>query len=424
MTSGSYLSSDLLPSDVSHYSYKQVNGEWVSDGNFYKYDIIIDDPEVDGTSGLNIGDYLTNYQEYLLGTDPKVMNTDATGVERKNDDDINDGEEVGITSTSDTTLDNLIFYTSVIDGAYTSRYYGYESDYIDYQVDTAAGGTIGGRYYYERTLIDPVRGIEECTMDTNSVLFTLFDGSEILMSQDHSEIFVWTDDQFIIQRHENGRVYIPNSLDPDYYAQGMYHVYTRSNQYPSGLEGGLDHGRNRRLFATDLYKGDTDGNTRSDSEDYFVAVDFDNDGIPNGQDSDDDGDGIVDYEEVYTTHDGQQVSWDMILTNDISTTSKSLTINGETHSFTTTHSRAAMGIPDEDSPGVYLPCFLDTDSDNDGIEDGIERDIQTNPGDPDTDSDGIVDGCVRDYIWDNTYCQYNDYQSLWIGGDTGTGMPH
>lgn len=86
---------------------------------------------------------------------------------------------------------------------------------------------------------------------------------------------------------------------------------------------------------------------------FTVLPDADGDGIPNFQDTDSDGDGILDSVEA----------GDLLLVT-----------------------------PPVDSEGDGIPDYLDTDSDNDGLSDADEIALNTNPTNSDSDGDGISDG--------------------------------
>ena len=57
------------------------------------------------------------------------------------------------------------------------------------------------------------------------------------------------------------------------------------------------------------------------------------------------------------------------------------------------------GLTDGDEvPHVYGTDPLDPDTDADGLNDGLEPQVGTNPLDPDTDNDGILDGSDTEFI--------------------------
>ncbi|MBI5914063.1 MAG: hypothetical protein HY842_01700, partial [Bacteroidetes bacterium] len=105
------------------------------------------------------------------------------------------------------------------------------------------------------------------------------------------------------------------------------------------------------------------------------ACDFDSDGLPNGSDLDDDGDGVLDIYDVNPYNVNSDSDGD------------GLTDNVET------------GGNHEYNPGVDTNP-LDSDSDSDGISDGVEDtnkdgDVdltETDPLNPDTDGDSLSDG--------------------------------
>jgi gliding motility-associated-like protein len=139
---------------------------------------------------------------------------------------------------------------------------------------------------------------------------------------------------------------------------------------------------------TDPNLPDTDGDGVDDKEDAFPLdpneiIDTDNDGIGNNADTDDDGDGVEDIDEISLGTDPLNEDSD----NDG-------LIDGD---------EIAKGCdpldPDSDNDGVLdgtddfpLNPNESRDTDGDGLSDDQEKEQGTNPKNPDTDGDGISDG--------------------------------
>ena len=105
------------------------------------------------------------------------------------------------------------------------------------------------------------------------------------------------------------------------------------------------------------------------------AVDTDGDGIPDSQDSDDDNDGLSDAEEQALGTDPLKPDTDDDGTGDASDNCPL---------------RANTGQQDTDGDGRGDAC--DADDDNDGLSDGAEAGLGTDPLNPDSDGDGHDDG--------------------------------
>ena len=133
---------------------------------------------------------------------------------------------------------------------------------------------------------------------------------------------------------------------------------------------------------------DTDGDGLPDAVESNT-LDRDNDGLTDHQDPDRDNDGLNDGDEVNLGTNPDAVDTDGDGINDAtevgSDPSNPIDTDGD-------------GIIDalesntNDTDGDGLVDQQDPDSDNDGIQDGAERDAGTNPYDADTDGDGLSDG--------------------------------
>ncbi|MCX6874437.1 MAG: leucine-rich repeat protein [Verrucomicrobia bacterium] len=123
----------------------------------------------------------------------------------------------------------------------------------------------------------------------------------------------------------------------------------------------VEYGTNPTLW-------DTDGDGVKDSKDAFPldpaeTLDTDHDGIGDNADTDDDGDGLSDVDEINIYH----------------TNPKRADSDGD-------------GITDPDELQVYHTDPMNVDTDHDGLNDGAELAHGTNPKVGDTDGDGFLDG--------------------------------
>lgn len=126
---------------------------------------------------------------------------------------------------------------------------------------------------------------------------------------------------------------------------------------------------------------DCNGDGAADPEGSADApADCDADGQPNYQDTDSDGDTILDFAEagIDTDFDGFFNQWDLDSDND-----------GLPDSLEA--GDADPATPPIDSDGDETPDFLDPDSDDDGLSDGSELASGTDPTNADSDGDGVSD---------------------------------
>ncbi|MUH73642.1 choice-of-anchor L domain-containing protein [Psychrosphaera haliotis] len=115
-----------------------------------------------------------------------------------------------------------------------------------------------------------------------------------------------------------------------------------------------------------------------DDDTHALLADTDNDGIPDFQDPDSDNDGLPDFLEmgssgVDSDNDGIDDAFDVDTTGGTDANNDGID--------------DALAPSNQDFDGDGIPNYLDPDSDNDGIADGIEAGIAAT----DTDNDGIPD---------------------------------
>lgn len=195
---------------------------------------------------------------------------------------------------------------------------------------------------------------------------------------------------------------LSNMTSPPYYVRAYF---TDAN--------GTYYGNELIIYQSDFI-ADTDGDGVADSSDNcpddsnYDQSDYDNDGLGDICDDDDDNDGIPDSEEGTGDSDGDGLidsvdddsDNDGILDKDESSTDG----DGDGLSNAKDKDSDGDGIPDAaegsgDTDGDGIPDYLDQDSDGDGISDAIEG--QTTEGfqkasGKDTDGDGIDDAYDSD----------------------------
>ncbi|WP_435355912.1 hypothetical protein [Emticicia sp. SJ17W-69] len=150
---------------------------------------------------------------------------------------------------------------------------------------------------------------------------------------------------------------------------------------------------------------DDDNDGLADTVDKY-PLDTDNDGTPNATDTDDDGDGIADTSEqagkaLDTDNDGTPNATDTDDDNDGVLDNSEIGTLGPDGKYTLPDSDGD-GLPDLadvlDTDGDGTPDSTDTDDDNDGLADTVDKypldtdnDGTPNATDPDDDGDGIAD---------------------------------
>ena len=154
-------------------------------------------------------------------------------------------------------------------------------------------------------------------------------------------------------------------------------------------------------LGTDPLLADTDGDSFSDGTDTFPLdlnewFDTDGDSIGNNSDTDDDGDGLTDVEEVNLGTDPLLVDTDGDTIPDDADTfpldlNEWLDNDGDFIGDNADLDDDNDGLTDVAEIIQGTNPFL-ADSDGDGLNDGAEIDFLLNPLIPDTDGDGILDG--------------------------------
>ncbi|MDT0608346.1 hypothetical protein RM706_14970, partial [Croceitalea sp. F388] len=149
--------------------------------------------------------------------------------------------------------------------------------------------------------------------------------------------------------------------------------------------------------------------TSSFNNNITIYTDNDGDGIPNHEDMDDDGDGILDITEGNGDKDGDYIpdyldvdsDNDGIIDNVEAQDSKNYIVpsgkdvdgNGLDDAYEITPG-SCNGLTPIDKDGDYIPDYLDVDSDSDGIIDNIEAQSVENfqaPCGIDSDGNGLDD---------------------------------
>ncbi len=322
----------------------------------------------------NAGDGLTNLEEFIIGTHPKLKNSDVY-------DDLDDGEEVcGVLGTITTsTPRKIIFRTNVVNGSLSPLAYEdvTTNDWIHYDGDHDAswtGAFSAKNYSY-------VANKDSLPNDSKQIL-TLGYGSPI---------YLWS--------NTSGNDTI---LIPDLYSTGWYYEFINSSA------GSLDmtsynvsdnngYWRNKQLYFSDPCHWDSDNDGINDDDELYW--DKNNDSYTSGRelselgydpacnvyDPDSDNDGI---------NDGSEPDWN--------------------------EDQTGQGLdPDTDEN------MVDADADGDGVWDGWEvfgladRDGDGLKGtcDADSDNDGLPDGWVDGKIWDPVVEWFVDYSSITRGTD-------
>ena len=191
---------------------------------------------------------------------------------------------------------------------------------------------------------------------------------------------------------------------------------------PDSDDDGLSDGEEAE-DGTDPNNPDTDGDGTSDGDDDFPLdadedTDTDRDGTGDNADTDDDGDGVLDTDEISDgtdpldsdsdddgLSDGEEAEEGTDPTNP--DTDGDGTPDGEDdfpldpNEDTDTDRDGTGNNADTDDDGDGISDSdeiadgtdpLDADSDNDGLDDGREAEESTDPNNPDTDGDGTLDG--------------------------------
>jgi len=367
-----------------------TDGDGLSDGEeieLYGTDPL--DPDTDG-DGLSDGDEAT-----LWDTDPLDPDTDGEG--------LSDGEEALITGTDplrpDSDNDGLTDAEEVV-GADGLPGTGDETDPNDF--DTDDGGVGDGVEVSQGT--DPLDPSDDVPSSTDSDGDGLTDDEEDAIGTDPLDPD--TDDDGLTDGEEvidigtdplnpdtdgdglsDGREVLETGtdpVDPDSDDDGLTDL--EEVEGPDGVEGTGDD--------TDPNDPDSDDDGLADGEERRV---YNTD--PNDADTDDGG--VPDGEEVDRGTDPLDPS-DDLPPDDVDT-------DGD-------------GLFDREEPALGTDPF-DADSDNDGLSDGVEVNVDgTDPNDPDTDDDGLSDGVEVDGGTDPTLADTDgdglgDGLETWLGTD-------
>ena len=137
-------------------------------------------------------------------------------------------------------------------------------------------------------------------------------------------------------------------------------------------------------------------NNKTVSRGYFVDLDTDHDGIGNNKDLDDDNDGVSDDQEIILGTNPLNSDTDGDKVNDgIDAFPLDINESRDTDKDGVGDNKSpdadGDGLTTEDEVYKYGTNPLSTDSDNDGVPDKKEIEIKTNPSKADTDGDGIID---------------------------------
>jgi len=326
--------------DVDHFSYAQEFSHPVD------YD---DDP----IFPLYTGDGLSNLDEFIAGTNPRMNDTDQ--------DMVNDWRELNCT-IGDTTY-GVILRTNVTRGARTAEYYGTVHDSGGYEWIWYNGTEYGyaGNDTVNITGLDhPLEGYE---LDGFQYIDFFDEQSWIMLNYTNSTLYVCR----VISEPGTG-----NRLQRVY-----YNTSESESEAPSSTVPEVGY-RNKEMYWTDPLKKHSDGifmgtylDTTNSINDYLdgYLLDTDEDGLCDAREIDADNDTIQDPVEFF--YCSEAYPWD------------------------------------HDTDGDGVRNSRDTDSDADGLSDEYEVKMSQwqrgnyiysptpyflSPYDPDSDGDGLLDG--------------------------------
>ncbi|MCG3398872.1 Ig-like domain-containing protein [Staphylococcus massiliensis] len=155
--------------------------------------------------------------------------------------------------------------------------------------------------------------------------------------------------------------------------------------------------------ASSSQQTDKDGDGQPDIN---TALDTDHDGQPDHEDNDDDNDGLSDEDEQLLNLDpmNSDSDGDGVIDGD-----EDADADGTPNSKDDYPSDAKRHIDKQlDTDGDGIPNYIDSDDDNDGLSDEIERLLNLDPVNPDSDGDGVIDG-DEDADADGTTNANDDY---------------
>lgn len=316
------------------------------------------------------GDGLSNYEEYLIGSNPKKRDTDAgtSGPNSNFGDLLSDGQEM---------TNHTIYRTNATLGGLVSTYYNASSwILLDKSIETSDASD--WMYFnWLESVTDPNASFAGAKNRT-AFLFTLQDGTELRINVSASRLYMYlpgADFENIINdtdhanttSHYRGQAYVFYQLNAagapsDYKTNAIFGAWRSTDPWLFFQ---------KQFYASDPFDWDTDNDGLADGWEVWPWHDTDGDFVPNVRDADSDNDGLTDGQEML------QVQWNWIGEN--GTTAANLKF-------------------DPDGDGLYP--MMDLDSDGDGIADAKEvlwsvdtdSDGRINLVDWDSDSDGLCDG--------------------------------
>lgn len=357
------------------------------------YDAVTINVLAGGSCDANDDDHdgLTNGQEALLGSDPNDADSD--------DDGVMDGAEPspGLDSDGD-GKPNVLDPDSDNDGLFDGTELGITSPHAD--TNTGAGHFIPDA--------DPSTTTNPLDPDTDDGGVT--DGAE--------------------DANHNGRVDV-GERDPN--------LASDDNPGSGGQDAdndGLTDAQEAEL-GTDPSDADSDDDGVLDGAEPSPGVDSDGDGLPNALDPDSDNDGLLDGTElgVTTPHaDTNPGAGNFMPDADPSTTTNPLDPDTDDGGVTD-------GAEDFNGNGMIDPGELDpnngaddsqaADDDGDGLSNGQEAELGTDPQDADSDDDGVLDGDEANPSADtdgdgliNPLDPDSDNDGLFDGTEVGITEPH
>ena len=295
----------------------------------------------------------------------------------------------------------LIFRTNIENGSFSFDHYASGiggSDWIYYdgnsQVDP--GHATGGNFWMDQpyqyvfdhilTNVSPDTG-GNGNFKTNTLLFTLEDGTRLYMNRTEQKLYVWAPwtDSDTVYLKPDGTPYLATRV-------AVFTYYGTSSSTMGSASYGYNPDpayRGGELYLSDPCDIDTDDDGLLDGfesggnhpsswmEDWDwkknpanpYDIDIDPDGLAGVRDPDSDNDGVMDGQELNPTYDFVK-DYFKSLDDDANSLGKS-----------------------------YVENIIDPDSDGDGVWDGNETTLKCML-DVDSDDDGLVDGYLPDWYWD------------------------
>jgi len=309
------------------------------------------------------GDGLTNYEEYIVGTNPKRDDTDDdTGTQSTKD-----GDEVS---------DKVIFETTIEDGAL--GYWAYEGETLTGEVIWYDTAITGNRYKYVYSSSGAV--------GDSTVCLRLADDTEVRITDSKGDLYVGKTGE-------------------------TYYKFTKSGGLYKNMES-VPVFRGREIYFSDPWREDSDLDNATDSEEIDWDGNYDEysgqseirnligyDLIVNIRDDDSDNDGILDGDEVNYNSDETGLGLD-------------------------TDTDENMIDLDSDGDGLWDGFEIQStyDFDIDGLLNVVDPD-----SDGDGLCDGYADGYIWDPLDDTVstnYGYYRDFSTInWVS-EFGSAFPH